>query len=208
MQPNSPSANTTYYFRMVRDNGTVLDTYTSYPELAIGGAGVTISPNNADSGTPDTVVSYTHTVTNTGAVSDTFDITASSSRGWPVALYQSDGVTPLTDTDSDLIVDTGTVAPSAGTNIVVKVTAGWSALSDVTTVTSTSSADLAVAAQATDTTTVPPTITLTLSDTTMALGTPDLTCEGLSDGSPTGEFTVRKGSTGNEGCAYVWADLT
>ena len=47
-------------------------------------------------------------------------------------------------------------------------------------------------------------ITISLSDTTMALGTPDPTCEGLGDGATTGEFTVYNGTTGNEGCAYAW----
>ena len=51
-------------------------------------------------------------------------------------------------------------------------------------------------------------ITLSLTDASMALGTPDPTCEGLSDGTTTGEFTVYNGSTGNEGCSYVWDSLT
>ena len=51
-------------------------------------------------------------------------------------------------------------------------------------------------------------ITMTLSDTTMALGTPDPSCEGLTDGTVTGEFTVYSGTTGNQGCAYIWHSLT
>ena len=39
-------------------------------------------------------------------------------------------------------------------------------------------------------------ITISLTDATMALGTPDPTCEALSDGSTTGEFTVYNGATG------------
>ena len=50
-------------------------------------------------------------------------------------------------------------------------------------------------------------ITITLDDTTMALGTPDPDCEGLTDGGTTGEFTVYNGTTGNEGCSYVWDGL-
>ena len=207
IQANSPSPDTTYFLRMVRDTGTPLETYTVYPELAIGGVGVTITPDNTDSGTPDSVVSHTHTVTNTGAVSDTFDVSTASSAGWTVALYEADGVTPLADTDTDTIPDTGSLAPSASVNIVVKVTVGWNALSDTTSVTSTSSVDSAISAVATDTTTAPPTITLTLSDTTIALGTPDPTCEGLADGATIGEFTVYSGTTGNQGCSYVWSDL-
>ena len=51
-------------------------------------------------------------------------------------------------------------------------------------------------------------ITISLTDASMALGTPDPTCEGLSDGTTTGEFTVYNGTTGNEGCSYVWDSLT
>ena len=51
-------------------------------------------------------------------------------------------------------------------------------------------------------------IAISLTNATMALGTPDPTCEALSDGSTTGEFTVYNGATGNEGCSYVWDALT
>ena len=205
VENNGAAPGITFYLRMVRGDGSPLDGYTTYPEIAT--AGVTITPNNSSSSSPDSVVSYTHTVTNTGIGNDTFDITFSSSEGWTVALYEVDGITPLADTDADTVPDTGSLAPSASVNIVVKVTVGWNALSDTTSVTSTSSVDLAVSATATDATTAPPTITLTLSDATMALGTPDPTCEGLADGAPTGEFTVYSGTAGNQGCSYVWNDL-
>ena len=51
-------------------------------------------------------------------------------------------------------------------------------------------------------------ITITLTDATMALGTPDPACESLSDGATTGEFTVYNGTSGNQGCAYAWNALT
>ena len=51
-------------------------------------------------------------------------------------------------------------------------------------------------------------ITIALTDTTMALGTPDPSCEGLTDGTATGEFVVYNGTTGNEGCSYVWGGLS
>ena len=51
-------------------------------------------------------------------------------------------------------------------------------------------------------------ITISLTDPTMALGTPDPTCEGFADGTVTGEFTVYSGATGNQGCTYVWGALT
>ena len=131
VQANSPSPNTTYYFRMVRDIGTPLETYTVYPELAIGGVGVTITPNNGGGASLESVASYAHTVTNTGAVVDTIDITTASTAGWSVALFQSDGVTPLADSDADTTPDTGSLAPSGFVDIVVKVTVGWNTTSDV-----------------------------------------------------------------------------
>ena len=51
-------------------------------------------------------------------------------------------------------------------------------------------------------------ITISLGDTTLALGTPDPACEGNTDGTTVGEFTVYNGTSGNQGCAYVWASLT
>lgn len=50
---------------------------------------------------------------------DTFDLLVSSP--WTVALYAADGVTPLTDTDGDGAVDTGSVAQAGATTVVVEV---------------------------------------------------------------------------------------
>ncbi len=58
---------------------------------------------------------------NTGELgADTYDVTTSST--WPVSLYKADGVTPLSDTDGDGTVDTGSVAQGETTTIVAKVT--------------------------------------------------------------------------------------
>ena len=202
---NATAPGTTYYFRMVRGDGSALDSYTTYPEIAT--PGVTIAPDNSDSGPPNSIVSYSHTVTNTGRGNDTFDITKSSSAGWTVDLYQADGVTPLPDTDLDTTPDTGSLAPSGSVNIVVKVTIGWSATNDSTLVSSVSSVDTGVQSSATDTTTAPPTITLNLGDTTLAMGSPDPNCEDNPDGTAVGEFTVYNGTAGNQGCAYTWSPL-
>jgi hypothetical protein len=50
---------------------------------------------------------------------DSYDLYVSSS--WPVSLYTADGITPLTDTDGDGVVDTGPVAESSTVTITVKV---------------------------------------------------------------------------------------
>jgi hypothetical protein len=61
-------------------------------------------------------------IVNTGELgSDTYDLFVSSP--WPVGLYAADGTTPLTDTDLDGTVDTGSVFQGSSTTIVVKVTA-------------------------------------------------------------------------------------
>lgn len=60
-------------------------------------------------------------IRNTGELgSDTYDLFISPS--WTASLYASDGVTPLTDTDSDGTVDTGSVAQGGSATVVVKVT--------------------------------------------------------------------------------------
>jgi hypothetical protein len=59
-------------------------------------------------------------IRNTGELgADTYDLSVSSS--WPVSLYAADGVTPLTDTDGDSVVDTGSVAQGSTVTITVKV---------------------------------------------------------------------------------------
>ena len=59
-------------------------------------------------------------VKNTGNVGpDTFDVTVSSR--WPVGLFQNDGVTPLSDTDGDGVLDTGSLASGAQTVVIAKI---------------------------------------------------------------------------------------
>lgn len=52
---------------------------------------------------------------------DTFDLTATS--GWPVSFFDANGTTPLTDSDSDGIPDTGSLAPGTSRTIVARVSA-------------------------------------------------------------------------------------
>jgi len=61
----------------------------------------------------------TLTVANTGnAGTDTFDLTVTSD--WPLTLYRADGITPLTDTDGDGVMDTGPIAQGAALDIIVE----------------------------------------------------------------------------------------
>ena len=204
VQGNGVDPSTTYYFRMVFGNGTVLTGYTNYPQVTIGAAGVTVAPNNSNAATPETVLSYTHTITNTGAVTDTIDVTASSSAGWTVQLFESDGTTPLSDTDSDLVPDTGLLSHTGGSvDIVVKVTVGWNTTTDVTTVTATSSGEPLESDQATDTTTGSPTITLIITDSTAEFGS-NMDPAGTASNS-TDTVVAYSVDNGNQGAYYIWS---
>ena len=98
---------------------------------------------------------YTNTLTNTGNGTDRFDIALGASSfpgGTTYALYQSDGVTPLTDTNGNGTPDTGPVAAGASYAVVLhatlptNVTGGPFQLQKI----ATSVADPLVAANATD----------------------------------------------------------
>ena len=66
------------------------------------------------------VVAFQIPVRNTGEVgADTYDVAATS--GWAVSLYSADGIFPLIDTNSDGIVDTGSVSQGGVVTITVKM---------------------------------------------------------------------------------------
>ncbi len=61
------------------------------------------------------------TIYNTGELgADTYDLTTSSK--WPAALYAADATTPLSDTDGDDTVDTGSIPQGGSTTVIAKVT--------------------------------------------------------------------------------------
>jgi len=69
---------------------------------------------------PGETKTFTISVRNTGEVgADVYEIAVNSN--WPVTFYQSDGSTPLTDTDNDGAVDTGEITEGATINIVASV---------------------------------------------------------------------------------------
>lgn len=84
-------------------------------------ARVSITPRNLGSFTyAGETTSLTLSIKNTGELGpDTYDLSFVSN--WPVTLYQSDGTTPLTDTDTDGIIDTGSLSPGAEATIVAKI---------------------------------------------------------------------------------------
>lgn len=70
-------------------------------------------------------VSFTNTLTNNGNGADVFDISTNASSfpaGSIVQLFQQDGVTPLTDSNGNLVPDVGPLAPGASYNVILKVT--------------------------------------------------------------------------------------
>ena len=75
---------------------------------------------------PGETVTFQQRIRNTGELgSDTYDLFVSSP--WSVGLYAGDGTTPLTDTDGDGTVDSGSIAQAGDTYITVKVTVPTSA---------------------------------------------------------------------------------
>jgi len=75
-------------------------------------------------------VSFQVPIRNTGELgSDTYDLPLASS--WSATLYAADGATPLTDSDTDGTVDTGSVAQGSTVTVMVKVTTpDWTTVGD------------------------------------------------------------------------------
>ena len=108
--------------------------------------GLEITPDRSASGGAGTYVSYRHTITNSWPTTRTVAVSASSSNGWPVTVFDDDGLTPLSSV---------VLGPYGATReVVVRVAIPGTAANgqvDVTTVTASSGG---VADTARDTTTV------------------------------------------------------
>ena len=69
----------------------------------------------------NTILEYPLTIKNNGDLgADTFDFSVAS--GWNLALYTSDGITLLGDTDGDGMVDTGAIAPGDSISLLARIT--------------------------------------------------------------------------------------
>ena len=93
-------------------------------------AGVTVDPDNNQNGTPGSTLYFAHLVTNAGNFDDTINLTASSAAGWTVTLYldvnnnqayDAGTDTLLTDSNGDLIPDSGLLANDDFMRIIVAV---------------------------------------------------------------------------------------
>lgn len=110
--------------------------------------GVQVFPDNMGSALPDSVKVYTHRVENIGNSTDTVNLSALSSQGWEVGIYEASGKTTLTSV---------TLPPSGSTTITVKliIPAGVpNGTTDVTTVRASSSLNPAKTDTASNTTVV------------------------------------------------------
>jgi len=74
----------------------------------------------------NSTVDFTNTVRNDGNAADEMNIELDASStipgGWSVQFYRSDGVTPLTDTGGDGLVDVGLLNPGETADFIVRVT--------------------------------------------------------------------------------------
>jgi len=124
--------------------------------------GVDVTPDHQErSALPGTTVNLNITVANMGfSGPDIFDISLSAGTGgWSAEMFYSDGVTPIDDTDGDLVPDTGVLAFEEEIDFVVAVTVPSGAVpGDNMTfyATFTSSSDLNVSGTATMTMVIPP----------------------------------------------------
>lgn len=85
-------------------------------------ASVTFTGQTIASATQGSLVSFSNTLTNTGNGTDVFDIVYNASTfpaGTLLTLYQSNGITPLNDSNGNGIPDSGPLAAGASTTIVL-----------------------------------------------------------------------------------------
>lgn len=135
--------------------------------IVAGDPAVTVTETTASSSAdPSDQVVYPFTITNDGNLTDTFDLTYTSTAGWTWDFWLdsngdgipgNDGDVLLTDTDGDGVIDTGPVTQGSTENLlaVATVPAGTSdGTVDSMTLTATSSDDTDISDTGTFTTTV------------------------------------------------------
>lgn len=105
-------------------------------------SGIVFTANQAQNSIPASVVSYAHTLTNSGTRADTFNLTAASSQGWAVTIEPAPTVA-LGGGESTTITLTVNIPAGALVSTV-----------DTTTLTAPSTVDPSLSASVSDTTTV------------------------------------------------------
>jgi len=107
----APGINPVSFTATSSNNPGASDTIANEVDV-ISAAAVDFAPDQAGTTTPGGIISYSHTVTNTGNVADTFDLTFVSSQGWSYVFY---------DALNNPIVSV-TLAPGAFENITARLT--------------------------------------------------------------------------------------
>lgn len=133
--------------------------------------GVAIAPDRSSEVVIPGLAVYAHDVTNTGNVTDTYALSATSSEGWATTLYADDNGDGVWDstTETTAVASTGPVAPGQRFALIAVVDVPAGAVPgtvDVTSVRASSTTDPAVVAAATDRTTgVAPALRVTKTST-------------------------------------------
>ncbi len=90
---------------------------------------ILIEPNQSSNILPGQTIAYQLVVINLGNTRDTVDITSRHTRpGWLVGLFDSTGINPLIDHNSNGIPDIGEILPQDSVKFIVKITAPANAL--------------------------------------------------------------------------------
>ena len=164
-------------------NQTIFDTATDITTVGQD-VGVLIAPDNAQSTDPDTVITYQHTVTNTGNGADTFTLTAATPLGWAVQV------------DPPITLGAGLTSTLF---VTLTVPVGTDGLVEPMVVTATSTFDSSVFDTAVNTTTVniigpPPVRGVVIAPDLNGLGDPGETIEYqhtiTNTGNVTEQFTI------------------
>ena len=183
-----PVANTNTFTFTVNSSASVSSNSTA-------GAPVTVA-----SATQGSTVTFQNVFTNNGNATDSFDMTVGTSNfpaGSSYALYKSDGVTPLVDTNGNGTPDTGPVAAGASYSVVLKVTLPAGATGGPFTVqkTATSKLDPSKTATGFDTLTTILVNTVDLTNSINAGTTSNLASLGVGPFATTGAGTVVTNAT-------------